>query len=99
MLPRLYLSFVLLAASPAWCQIGSIPFDTTAQPSSEDRMMTPPPVSGLSFPTAVGAQERSNYLAASVAINTAFDDNVIVGNSGAAIRDEIYSILPTVSLN
>jgi hypothetical protein len=62
-------------------------------------MLTPPPLSGQAYPTMVGSQERSNYLAAGLAFSGSYDDNVIVGSGAAPIADGIYSILPSISLN
>ena len=62
-------------------------------------MLTPPPVSGEAYPTAVGSQARSNYLAAGLTFIGAYDDNVILGNGTTPIGDGIYSILPTIALN
>ncbi len=99
MLSRVYLSLVLLSTTPVRSQIGSIPFETTARPSDEDRMQTPPPVSGEAYPTTVGSQARSNYLAAGLTFVGAYDNNVIAGSSTTPIGDGIYSILPTIALN
>jgi hypothetical protein len=61
-------------------------------------MLAPPPVSGEAYPTTVGSQARSNYLAAGLALVGSYDNNVIVG-SGTPVGDGIYSILSTIALN
>jgi hypothetical protein len=99
MFTRVYLSLVLLSTTPVWSQIGSIPFETAARPSDEDRMLTPPPLTGEAYPTTVGSQARSNYLAAGLTFVGAYSDNVIVGSGTTPIGDGIYSILPAISLN
>ena len=38
--------------------------------STDDRMLTPPPVSGQSYPQAPISQERSNYLRAGLSFST-----------------------------
>jgi hypothetical protein len=98
MLPGVFLSVVLWTV-PVWSQLESIPFEIPSRPSDEDRMLTPPPVSGEDYPTTVGSQARSNYLAAGLTFVGAYDDNVIVGNGTTPIDDGIYSILPTIALN
>ncbi len=62
-------------------------------------MQTPPPVSGQAYPTTVGSQARSNYLATGLTFVGAYDDNVVAGVSTTPIRDGIYSILPVIGLN
>lgn len=56
MLTRLCLTLALLFAVPLWAQT-----DTTgtepASPLIEPTMLTPPPVSGQSYPTALGSEE------------------------------------------
>src|SRR6202453_5284591 len=99
MLTRVCLCFALLTATPAWSQLEAVPFETASNPTDEAPMLTPPPVSGVAYPTAVGSQTRSNYLAAGLILNTAYDDNVLAGGSAIPVRDIIYSILPTISVN
>ncbi len=42
---------------------------------------------------------RSNYLAAGLILNTAYNDNVPAGGSTTPVSDIIYSILPTITLD
>jgi hypothetical protein len=98
MLTRVCLNLALLAATPAWSQIGSIPYEIPTT-SAEAPMQTPPPVSVEGYPTAVGSQERSNYLAAGLIFNTAHNDNVLPAGSITPVSDFIYTILPTITLN
>jgi hypothetical protein len=99
MLTRICLSLALLTATPVWSQLESVPFEMPSTPTDEARMLTPPPVSGVAYPTTVGSQTRSNYLAAGLILNTAYDDNVLAGGSITPVHDVIYSILPTISVN
>ena len=69
MLTRICLSLALLAATPAWAQLESTPFEIPATQTDETQMLTPPPVSSEAYPTTVGSQMRSNYLAAGLIIN------------------------------
>ena len=68
--------------------------------TSEERMVTPPPVSGQTYPIAVSSQERSNYLRAGLFFTGAYTDNVL-GNAanGSPIRDQSYSVGPTIALD
>jgi hypothetical protein len=47
----------------------------------------------------VGSQARSNFLAAGFTLNTAYNDNVLVGSSTTPVSDIIYTISPTIALN
>ncbi len=67
----------------------------------EHPMLTPPPVSGQSYPVAPVSQERSNYLRGGVTFTSAYSDNVL-GSTGAnstPVSDVSYSVWPTLALD
>jgi hypothetical protein len=99
MLIRLCFGLALFASTPVWSQLEATPFEMAPASSENARMLTPPPVSGVSYPTVVGSQTRSNYLAGGFVLNTAYNDNVLPGGNAAPVSDVIYSISPTVTLN
>jgi hypothetical protein len=99
MLTRISLGLALLAATPVWGQLESTPFEIPTTPSDEARMLTPPPISNSAYPTSVGSQMRSNYLAAGVIFSTAYNDNVLAGGGTTTVDDVIYSILPTITFD
>jgi hypothetical protein len=99
MLTRVCLSLALLWVRPGWSQIGSIPFEVSTTSANESQMLTPPPVSTEGYPTTVGSQTRSNYLAVGLISNTAYDDNVQADVSSNSGGDVIYTISPTITLN
>jgi hypothetical protein len=99
MLPRVCLGLVLVTASPVWSQLTAIPYETPAASADEAQMQIPPPMSGVAYPTIVGSEMRSNYLAAGLILNTTYADNVAVDGSAGPISDIIYSILPTIALD
>jgi hypothetical protein len=99
MLTRVCFSLALLATTPVWSQVGSIPFEMPSKSADEAQMLTPPPVSVQGYPTTVGSQMRSNYLAAGLTFNTAYNDNVLTGNSATPTSDFIYTISPTIAFN
>jgi hypothetical protein len=70
-----------------------------AQPNVEDRMLTPPPVSGQVYPVVAGSEERANYLLGGVVLNAAYSDNVLSSASGPPVSDESYSIWPTIAID
>jgi hypothetical protein len=93
---------VLLAATPLWAQGDNAP----AQPvpvvtpeNTDDRMLTPPPVSGQSYPTSLASEERSNYLRGGLAFTTAYTDNAVGSVNGHLISDVSYSVAPMLALD
>lgn len=74
--------------------------DSASEPViTEDRMMTPPPVSGQSYPTESSSQERSNYLRAGLSFTSAYSDNVLGALNGHAESDVIYSVAPMLAID
>lgn len=82
----------LLIAVPLWAQTDSTPsqqpvpalvgVDNSAtlaeneNQENDDRMQTPPPVSGEPYPTTL-ASERSNYLRGGLSFTSAYTDNAL----------------------
>ena len=111
MTPRLVLLLALCAAIPAWSQAtgtdnpGTSTGSSTGgdeQPNSpltNDGMLTPPPVSGQTYPILTGSEERRNFMTLGATANVAYDDNVEGGYTGVSKGDMIYSLWPTISLN
>jgi hypothetical protein len=96
MLLRICLGVVLLVAVPSWSQVEP---SATGSPARESEMQTPPPVSGQSYPTETGAEERSNYLRAGLNLQIAYNDNVEPGATSKPVSDEIYTIGSSVALD
>ncbi len=96
---------LLLPVAPLWSQVDTtptapMPAVTGAAPaSSSDQMMTPPPVSGQSYPTAPTAAERSNYLRGGMTFSSAYTDNALGSVNGHPVSDVSYSIWPTLALD
>jgi len=94
------LGSMLLDAYPVWSQV-----DNPAQGEAvnvthpEDRMQTPPPVTGATFPSVFAAEERSNVLDYGVAFTTAYSDNLLAGLADHPVSDIIYSVAPTVAID
>jgi hypothetical protein len=99
MLTRVCLSLALLWVKPSWSQIGSIPYEIPTTSANESQMLTPPPVSIEGYPTTVGSQMRSNYLAAGLIFTTDYNDNVQPGVTATQVSDFIYTLSPTITLN
>jgi len=66
---------------------------------SDDRMQTPPVVSGQTYPMTLGSSERSNYLRGGLSFTSAYTDNALGGVSGTPVSDVSYSVYPTIALD
>jgi hypothetical protein len=109
------LGIVLMTGVQLWAQVNTVPdntatppaaetsvpaADTTAAPAVvEDRMQTPPPVSGAAYPTTYAAEERSNYLRGGLTFTTAYSDNVLGGTTINPVSDVSYAIFPNIALD
>jgi hypothetical protein len=62
-------------------------------------MMTPPPVSGQSYPASNSAGERSNYLRGGVAFSSAYTDNALGSITDHPVSDVSYSVAPFIALD
>src|SRR5580698_624219 len=65
----------------------------------DDRMLTPPVVSGVNYPTALTSEGRSNYLRAGLLFTGAYSDNAVAAANGGAVSDASYSVAPTLALD
>ena len=77
------------------------PADTSTPPnSSDDRMTTPAPVSGQTYPIAATSEERANYLRGGLSFTSAYTDNAVGGTlNGHPISDISYSVAPMIALD
>lgn len=103
------LGLVVLASLPAWPQeqptapvpavTGPVISVSLNSDPGEDRMLTPPPVSGQIYPLSFASEERANYLRGGVTFTTAYSDNVLGATSATPVSDVSYSIWPTIALD
>jgi hypothetical protein len=63
-----------------------------------DEIQTPPPVNGTSYPIAVGADKRTNYLRVGVTYISAYIDNFDVGSAGTPLAETTQAVLSTMAL-
>ncbi len=76
------------------------PADETYSPdTSGDRMVTPPPVSGQSYPIMLTSEERSNYLRGGLSFTGAYTDNALAGLASHPVSDVSYSIAPMIAID
>jgi hypothetical protein len=99
MLKGTLLTMVLLVTIPLWSQVGTEQTEGAANPSDDQRMETPPPVSGAPYQDTTLSESRSNYLRGSLMFNTAYNDNVGVSDTGKSLSDVSYSIWPSIALD
>lgn len=99
---------VALATGHAWAQEDSAPQRQPAPALSgvdnsveitDDRMTTPPAVSGQAYPIVLTSQERSNYLSGGLSFTSAYSDNALGAVNGTPVSDVSYSIAPTIALD
>lgn len=90
-----------LSAAPLWAQTDySVPVPAvTGVETSDDRMATPPPVSGAEYPLRFSSEERSNYLRGGITFDSAYSDNVLSTAAGNPLGDLSYSVWPTIAID
>lgn len=93
------LGILLVSGVPLWSQVNTAPETPAPPPTVEDRMQTPPTVSGAAYPTTYTSEERSNYLRAGLSFNTSYSDNVLGGTTSNPVSDVSYSIWPSIALD
>ena len=88
---------VLLASSPALCQVETTVADTGGGSGDNLRMQVPPPVNGQSYPTDFAGETEANFWRFGLVLSSAWSSDV----SGGAqpVSDISYSFWPTFALN
>ena len=81
---KVCVGLLLLPAACLWAQVDDA---STRSPqvnsdNGDNRMLTPAPVNGQSYPALYTAGERSNYVRGGMAFSSAYSDNVL-GSSTA----------------
>ena len=106
---KICVGLLVLPAAQLWSQVDN----ASTQPATannadnpannsdnnDSRMLTPPPVSGQSYPTSFSGGERSNYLRAGLAFTSAYTDNALGSVNGQPVSDVSYSVAPFVALD
>jgi hypothetical protein len=96
MFTRVCLSIALFVSIPAWSQVST---SEGVGLGITDEMLTPPPVNGDAYPTAVSSEIRSNYLRGGLVVTTEHTDNVLGGSTANPISDFGYSVYPTLEID
>lgn len=107
MLPRLVMILALLIPIRGLAQVNEPPGGNESSQTSDaanaaaTRMLLPPPVSGLTYPTAVESETRSNYLRGGLTFSGGYVNNLYPGIvSGTSVtNDALYMIQPSLSLD
>jgi hypothetical protein len=92
----------LFSSASLWAQAVNTPGSPVAvggPDAASDQMLTPPPVSGQSFPTSPIAEERSNYVRGGIAFTSAYTDNALGSVAGHSVSDISYSVAPFITLD
>jgi hypothetical protein len=100
-MPRLANSFfgfsifiALTIAIPVLAQVEPSATGDSGGSSDESQMMTPPPVSGMSYASGAGSEERSNYLETNVTASAGYIDNIFATENAA-----VFTVLPNVTFD
>jgi len=108
LLQRVCVGLCLLSPAFVWSQVENPPPapapavsgpEITGPESTSDQMLTPPPVSGQSFPISTTSEERSNYLRGGLAFTSAYTDNAVGPVAGHPVSDVSYSVAPFIALD
>jgi hypothetical protein len=90
----------MLAALPLWSQSASFGTEEPMVDSNaEDRMLTPPVVTGEAYPVSLESEEHTNTLHYGVSFTSAYSDNVLGGGAGHPVSDISYSVWPTIGFD
>ena len=103
LLEQICVGLLVLSAAPLWSQVDNTPTQpapgVTGTDNTDDRMLTPPPGSGQSYPTSPASEERSNYLRGGLAFTSAYTDNAVGSITGHPVSDVSYSVAPFAALD
>lgn len=97
LLKQICVVLLLLPVAHLWGQADNS--STTAGANTDDRMLTPPPVSGQSYPTSPTSGERSNYFRGGLSFTGAYTDNAVGAITGHPVSDVSYSVAPFAELD
>jgi len=86
-------------ATPAETGSDSATASVNYYSDNRDRMLTPPPVSGQTYPTSIGSAESPNYLHAGLTFTSAYTDNAIGSLNGHPTSDLSYSVFPNLAVD
>lgn len=90
MVTKIVFFSAVLIASPAWGQ-------ATADSENSAAMLTPPPISEVGLSTAVGAEERSNYVGGSLVLSGGYIHNLYPDTGSRTVNDSLFLIQPAVT--
>lgn len=109
---EIYLVVLVVISAPAVrAQVDNPPVQSTptatgqgngqdqTQNQNNDTMLTPPVVSGQTYPTEPTSQERSNYLRGGMSFTSAYGNNALATANGKPVNEMSYSVDPTLALD
>src|SRR5947199_1133303 len=94
----IWFAYVLLAAVPVLSQVDNSGAQAgeAGSTNAEDRMLTPAPVGGESYPESFASEAESNFLRGGLAFSTSYDDNALGATSTHPVSDISYSLWPSI---
>lgn len=96
MFARILVFSAMLIATPAWTQVADSG-GTTGSDVDSAQMLMPPPISAIEFPTAVGAEKRSNYITGGLILNGGYVTNLYPTTGKSTVNDQLYVVQPSLS--
>ena len=93
MFARILVFSLMLLASPAWAQVAD---SGAASAADSSQMLMPPPISAAGLSTAVGAEERQNYISGGLALNGGYVNNLYPATGTGTVNDQLYLVQPTI---
>ena len=100
-MPKLiYLSVILLIGVHVCAQTSAFGADGADDAKGgQDRMLTPPPVSGHAYLVSLDSEEHANLLRYGLALSSGYSDNVLLSATGSPVSDINYSVWPTIGID
>lgn len=89
----------ILVLIPLLCLPASYRSGVFGGEAAAAQMLTPPPVSGLSYPSEVGADHITNYVQLGLTFAGSYVNNLYAGTTTKPLAEKTFSILPTISLD
>jgi hypothetical protein len=87
----------LFVAMPSLSQVQPSATGDSGQADNDSRMIMPPLVYLTSYPNMSSTDQRSNFVAGSLAITGAYIDNILPGSTSAPTSDTTISVIPSLS--
>lgn len=88
---------MLLACSPAWCQVDTSSSGATNGSTDSTQLQVPPPVSGQAYSSEFAGNSETNFWSGGFTLSSAYYSNGAGGTNASGNMS--YSLWPTIALN